>query len=72
MQDWEGFAMALVGRQCMDTMWIDLSGYGVYTKTVAYRFRVIFESFHFFYHLRIVFKHLRIVFKNLRKLIVFV
>ena len=38
----------------------DLSGYGVHTKTMAYRFRIVFKSFHFFYRLRIVFKSLRI------------
>ena len=43
-----------------DTIRNDLSGYGVYTKTMAYRFRIVFKSFHFFYRLRIVFKSLRI------------
>ena len=43
-----------------DTIRNDLSGYGVYTKTMAYRFRIVFKSFHFLYRLRIVFKSLRI------------
>ena len=43
-----------------DTIRNDLSGYGVYTKTMAYRFRIVFKSFHLFYRLRIVFKSLRI------------
>ena len=41
-----------------DTIKNDLSGYG--TKTMAYRFRIVFKSFHFFYRLRNIFKSLRI------------
>ena len=55
MQDWEawvrGQRIAILWQ--FDTIRNDLSGYGVYTKTMADRFRIVFKSFHFFYRLRI-------------------
>ena len=60
MQDWEAWVRGQRIAMTFDTIRNDLSGYGVYTKTMAYRFRIVFKSFHFFYRLRIVFKSLRI------------